>query len=69
VARAVFSLQASSASSERVFSASGLIDAALRNRMLPQTLEKLTVVNFFLKKLNRTQTNEFFEYIHRSISA
>jgi len=46
----VFSTLATSASSERVFSTSGLIDSAIRNRMAATTLEKLTVIQCFLKQ-------------------
>ena len=49
LAALVFSTLATSASSERVFSTSGVIDSALRNRMAATTLEKLTVIQCFLK--------------------
>jgi hypothetical protein len=46
-----------------VFSASGLIDSALRNRLHPETLEKLTMINFYLKKLNALEMKELFDYV------
>lgn len=46
----IFSTIGTSGSSERVFSASGLIDSALRSRLSATTLEKLTVIQCYSKK-------------------
>ena len=44
IAKAIFHLAPSSATAERSFSAMGYIHTKLRNRLLPQTLEKLTYI-------------------------
>ena len=63
LAQLVFSTVATSASSERVFSASGLIDTALRNRMSAAMLEKLTVIQCFLKRAGRQDVDRLLELI------
>jgi hypothetical protein len=65
LAQLVFSTVATSASSERVFSASGLIDTALRNRMSAAMLEKLTVIQCFLKRVGRQDVDRLLDLIDR----
>jgi hypothetical protein len=64
LARTIFCAPATSATSERVLSASGLIDHGLRNRMDPSTLEKITVCYFFLKRLSQEELASFWSFVH-----
>lgn len=67
VARILFCAPASSSSSERLFSASGLVDTHLRSLMAASTLEKLTVVSFFLKK-NKDRVDRFYHFCESCLS-
>ena len=68
VSKVVLSFLSSSAASERVFSTSGLIDTHLRSKMNAHTLEKLTVISFFLaKNRNSGFVDEYFKFIETSL--
>jgi hypothetical protein len=56
----IYSAAASSAASERVFSASGLHDTYLRNRMSAEVLEMLTVVKCFFARSPDETVKKFF---------
>ena len=57
LARTVLSGQPTTASGERVFSASGLISSALRSRMCASTLEATTVISCHLKNSAKTEVD------------
>ena len=57
----ILSLQATSAASERVFSASGLVNGPLRSKLSPVNLERITVAYNYLSKLNDRQIELFID--------
>lgn len=66
----IFSCPATSATSERVFSSSGLIDSPRRARLDPSTLEQLTIIQFFLHKKirNQIEAKEFVQLLEKYYS-
>jgi len=62
VALLLLSAPSSSATSERVVSASGRMDTRFRRHMHPHTLEKLTVIEFFLRKATQEELSYFWMF-------
>lgn len=65
--RAVFSLPATSATTERVFSTSGLICIPHRSRFNPCTIEMLTIVRHFIQTSTAEQRNELLIVIAKRL--
>ena len=61
----ILSGAAASASAERAFSATGLLDSALRSRTSAETLEAMAVVKIFLRRASAGTIESFFQYAER----
>jgi hypothetical protein len=64
---ALLSCAATSATSERAFSASGPLNTHVRNRLGVENLEKLTLVCYFLSSLAKQELNDFIAFFATNI--
>lgn len=66
--KAVFSMPATSSTTERVFSTSGLVCSRVKSNLSPATIEMLTVVRFFIQRASPVQRQQLLDKLEKEIS-